>query len=203
MKRGCLIFAFVGFFVLGSPVTVSHAENYPIDIFTQNGLHYNDLDLYVEVTDATTEVDFTFHNASLIASSLARIYFEESLFLGTATITNGPGTLFTHPATPGNLPAGDLLQPPFVAASEICVGGAPPPPHEGANPGEWVKISFTLIGGGTFQGIIDDLDDETLRIGGHIIALPDGSSESGVVPEPTTVALLGLGVLVLLRRRRV
>ncbi len=203
MKWGCIHFAFVGFIVLSLPVTVSHAETYPIDIFTKNGLHYNDLDLYVEVTDATTEVDFTFHNASLIDSSLARIYFEESLFLGTATITNGTGTSFIQPATPGNLPNGNWLQPPFVAVSEFSISGTPPPSHEGVNPGEWVKVSFTLIGGGTFQGIIDDLYAETLRIGGHIIALPDGSSESGAVPEPATVALLGLGALALLRRRRV
>lgn len=202
MKRGYLIFVFVGVVVFGLPVNILHADIYPIDIFTKNGPHYNDLDLYVEVADGTTEVDFTFHNASPIASSLARIYFEDSLFLGTATITNGPGTSFTQPATPGNLPNGGLLQPPFVAESEFSIGGIPPPSHEGVNPGEWVKISFPLINSGTFQGIIDDLDAKTLRIGGHIIALPDDSSESGAVPEPTTIALLGLGALALLRRRR-
>jgi len=200
MKRLC--FSLAGVVLLCLPVSILHAEIYPIDIFTKNGLHYNNLDLYVEVSDGTTEVDFTFHNASPIESSLARIYFEDDLFLGIAAITNGTGTSFSQPATPGNLPDAGLLQPPFVTANEFSIGGTPPPSHDGVNPGEWVKITFTLISGGTFQGVIDELDAETLRIGAHIIALPDGSSESGVVPEPTTIALLGLGALALLRRRR-
>ncbi|MHC4462858.1 MAG: PEP-CTERM sorting domain-containing protein [Planctomycetota bacterium] len=203
MRRGFLFFAFMGAIVLGLPANVLQAvEVYPIDIFTQNGLYYNDLDLSVEVSDGTTVVDFTFNNASLIDSSLARIYFEECLFLGTASITNGPGTSFLNPTIPGNLPGAGLLQPPFVAAEEFSISGAPPPSHEGVNPGEWVKITFPLINSGTYQGVIDELNAETLRIGGHIIALSDGSSESGVVPEPTTVALLGLGALALLRKRR-
>lgn len=202
IRRWCLIFAFMGVIVFGLPVNILHADVYPIDIFTTDGDYYNSLDLNVDVSDGGSQVDFTFHNASPIDSSLARIYFEDSLFLGSATVTNGTGTSFTQPATPGNLPAGNLLQPPFVATSGFSVGGTPPPPQEGVNPGEWVQISFTLINNGTFQGIIDDLDAATLRIGGHIIALPDGSSESGVVPEPTTIALLGLGALAALRKRR-
>ncbi|MHC4891212.1 MAG: hypothetical protein ACYTEO_17300, partial [Planctomycetota bacterium] len=165
MKRGSLFFAFMGAIVFSLPANVLQAvEDYPIDIFSQNGLYYNDLDLYVEVSDATTVVDFTFHNASLIDSSLARIYFEACLFLGTATITNGTGTSFTQPAVPGNLPNANLIQPPFVAVSEFSISGTPPPSHEGVNPGEWVKISFPLINSGTYQGVIDELNAETLRI---------------------------------------
>lgn len=203
MKRLC--FSLVGVILLALPVSVSHAtEVYPLDIFTQHGLYYNspDLDLYVVVSEGTGEVDFTFHNASLIDSSIARIYFEDDLFLGIASITNGTGTDFSQPATPSNLPSAGLLEPPFVTANEFSIGSDAPPPHNGANPGEWVMITFTLISGGTFQGVIDELETETLRIGAHIIALPDCSSESAVVPEPTTIALLGLGVLALLRKRR-
>ena len=203
MRRGYLFFVLMGAIVFSLSANCLRAvEVYPIDIFTKNGLYYDDIDLYVEVSDGTTEIDFTFHNASLIDSSLARIYFEDCLFLGTASITNGAGTSFTQPAVPGNLPNGNLLQPPFVAVSEYSISGTPPPSHEGVNPGEWVKVSFALINSGTYQGVIDELNAETLRIGGHIIALPDGSSESGAVPEPTTVALLSLGALVLLRKRR-
>jgi len=205
VRRRYLALTLLVAIVLGLPGDVLRAvEVYPIDIFTNNGPYYNspDLDLYVEVSDGTSQVDFTFHNASLIDSSVSRIYFEDDLFLGIASITDGPGTSFSNPSIPGNLPGGDLLQPPFVAAREFSISGAPPPSIDGVNPGEWVQITFDLINNGTFQGVIDELDAASLRIGIHLIALPDGSSESAVVPEPTTIALLGLGTLALLRKRR-
>jgi hypothetical protein len=205
VRRRYLAVTFLVVMVLCLPGGVLRAvEVYPIDIFTNNGPYYNspDLDLYVEVSDGTTQVDFKFHNASLIDSSISRIYFEDDLFLGIASITNGTGTSFSNPPIPGNLPGGDLLQPPFVAAREFSISGAPPASQDGVNPGEWVQITFDLINSGTFQGVIDELDAASFRLGIHLIALPDDSSESAVVPEPTTIALLGLGVLVLLRKRR-
>jgi hypothetical protein len=86
---------------------------------------------------------------------------------------------------------------------EFSVGSEAPRPHSGINPGEWTAISFDLINGGSFQSVIEGLNTGVLRIGAHIIALPDGSSEGAIaVPEPATIALLGISALVLLRRRR-
>ncbi|MFH1371643.1 MAG: PEP-CTERM sorting domain-containing protein, partial [Planctomycetota bacterium] len=62
---------------------------------------------------------------------------------------------------------------------------------------------FDLINGGTLEDVIDELNNGTLRVGIHIIGLPDGSSESAIlVPEPATMCLLGLGALGLLKKRR-
>ncbi len=70
-------------------------------------------------------------------------------------------------------------------------------------PGEWVTIKFDLMGGGTLDDVIDELSDGTLRIGIKVQSFPGGSSESGVnVPEPVTVALLGIGALFMLKRKR-
>ena len=177
---------------------------YPLEIITNNGIYYNspNLDLYVVVSDGETgQVDFTFYNESLVESSIARIYFDDNSLLGIAGITDGEGTSFSQPATPGNLPGGNTLEPPFVASEEISFDGDSPSPHNGVNPGEWLQITFD-INGGTFEAVIDELNTGALRIAAHIIALPDGSSESAIaVPEPATICLLGLGALALLRKR--
>jgi hypothetical protein len=207
MSKKLFLFSLVFYCVLATRSSPLHAAYiYQLEAFTNNGAYYNsgDLDLYVVVSDPQPgQVDFTFHNESFIDSSIARIYFDDSSFLDIAGITEGLGTSFGQPATPGNLPAGKTLEPPFVAADEFSFKGGPPGPQNGVNPGEWLQISFNLNNGTTFGTLIDYLDAGALRIGAHVIALPDGSSESVItIPEPATVAFLGLGTLFLLRKRR-
>ncbi len=202
MFRKFFFYSFVFYCVLGTSASSVQANMYPLGIFTDNGSYYDsgDLNCYVEVSNGGTDlVDFTFYNESLINSSIASIYFDEDLLLNVISITEGAGTLFNQPARPGNLPGAKLLTPPFVTTDEFSFNGGPPRPHNGVNPGEWVRITFD-INGSTFAAVIDELNTGGIRVGTHIIALPDGSSESAVVPEPTTICLLGLGSLALLRR---
>jgi len=192
----------------GSGLQASYV--YPIKIFTNNDGYFNraDIKLSVEVSGSADQVDFAFYNKSLIDSSIARIYFDDSSLLNIASITEGPGTSFSWSATPRNLPGGKLLEPDFVATVGLSVGSKPPRPHNGINatggaePLEWLRITFDLTEDGTLATVIDELNSGVLRIGVHLIGLPDGSSESVItVPEPTTMALLGLGALSLLRKR--
>jgi hypothetical protein len=206
MSKKLFLFSLVFYCVFATLSLPLHAAYvYHLEAFTNNGSYYDsaDLDLYVVVSDGqAADVDFTFHNNSLVDSSIARIYFDDSSFLDIAGITEGLGTSFSQPATPGNLPAGKTLEPPFVAVDEFSYKAGPPGPKNGVNPGEWLQVSFNLNNGATLATVIDYLDAGSLRIGAHVIALPDGSSESVVtVPEPATVALLGLGTLFLLRKR--
>jgi len=206
MRRMYLTITFLAAVLLGLPADVSRAAVvYPLEIFTSNGSYYNspDLDLYVEVSDGEDQVDFTFYNESLINSSITTIYFDGDSLLGIVDITEGTGTSFSQSATPSNLPGGKALESPFVTTTGFSAGSEAPRPHSGVNPGEWVQITFDLINGGSFQSVIDELDTGVLRIGVHIIGLPDGSSELAIaVPEPATIALLALGALALLRKRR-
>jgi len=207
--RRLWVYAAVCGLLLFIPTGIAQAVYvYPFQIFTNDGGYYNspDLDMYMEVSNGAGRVDFTFYNISSIQSSLARIYYDDGSLLDISAIENSPGTSFSevYPG-PGNLPSGETIG--FYADREFSIGAVAPPPENGVNPpppDEWVKVSFTLKNGGTLEGVVDELNDGTLRVGIHIIALPDGSSESAiaVIPEPTTLALLGLGIPALLRKRR-
>jgi hypothetical protein len=189
-------------------VSSAHAVIYDFEVFTDNGAYSFDLDgLYVEVTNGVGIVDFTFYNDSSVQSSVTGIFFDDGSLLGIDTITNGPGTDFVYPRTFGGFPGGGMLDPPFVADREFNAGATNPVPMKGINEGdtvnEWVTIRFELTNGGTLEDVLAELNSGALRIGLHIIALPDGSSESAIlVPEPATVLLLGIGGLLLGRRRR-
>ncbi len=190
-------------------VCTAHAVTYDFEVFTDNGEHYSELDgLYVDVTNGDGYVDFTFYNDSSVQSSVTGIYFDDGTLFDIDSITNGPGTDFTYPQTPGNLPGGGQLVPPFEASRQFNAGAVNPVPMKGINEGdtlnEWVTINFTLRGSGTLDDVIAELNSGVLRIGLHIIAIGgDSSSESAIlVPEPATMGLLGLGGLLLMRRRR-
>jgi len=196
-------------FLLVGVTPCAHAQlmGVPFEIFTTNGAYYDNPDvvLLMDVTDGFEIAEFTFYNNSTVACSMARIYFDDGTLLGiTSMESSGPGVKFSEIIYPGpdNLPGAELLDPPFVANRGFSIGGDAAPPHKGIdNPGEWLKVTFGLINGGTLDDVIDELYDGTLRVGVHVIAFPDGSSESAV-PEPATIALLGLGALALLRKRR-
>ena len=189
-------------------VSSAHAVIYDFEVFTTNGAYSFDLDgLYVDVTNGEGYVDFTFYNDSSVQSSVTGLFFDDGSLLGIDSITNGPGTDFVYPRTLGEFPAGHLLAPPFVADRQFNAGASNPVPMKGINEGdtanEWVTITFALENGGTLEDVIAELNSGALRIGVHIISLPDGTSESAIlVPEPATMGLLGLGGLLLMRRRR-
>lgn len=198
-----------GLIAAAMSVQVSHAAVYPFEIFTDNGPYCEDpnIILTVEISDGNGIADFTFYNSSSVECSITGIYFHNGSLLGISSITNGPGTLFDTPASPGDLPGGELLVPNFVTTEEFSVDGDPPPPGNGVNPGEpteWVTVTFDLINGGTLEGVIGELNSGVLRIGLHITAFPGGSSESAVnLPEPTTLSVLIFGALLpFLRRSR-
>lgn len=209
--RNRAVWVLVLFLLLALGTPRAHAQFYPLEVFTTNGLYSDDpgLDLIMELSNGEGVADFLFYNNSTIDCSLARIYFDDGTLLGITDIATSAGVEMSeiYPG-PGNLPSGGLLDPPFVADREFSIGGEASPSEKGIdNPGEWVKITFELVNGGPNGGTLDDviseLNDGTLRVGVHILAFPDGSSEAAVaVPEPATICLLGLGALVLLRKRR-
>ena len=173
------------------------------NVFTKSTPYWDDLHLNMVVSDAgSNKVDFTFNNTSLAASSIAKIYFEDGSLLSIAQITQGAGTKFSENPIPANLPAWNLLTPPFEAIKELSIGSVMPVSKNGINSGEWLTIGFNLKPGGTYQSVIDELTTGDLRVGLHVIGLPSGSESAVNIPEPATMFLLGLGALSLLIKRR-
>ena len=206
---GLALLAVFGIFVQGVQATQVYPEfSYSMEIFTNNG-HYSDsseIDIYFTAfsNEQDSTVEFVFHNESLIDCSIAEIYFEDNeSILDLIGITNGPGTVFNAPAVPKNLPAANQLDPVFLATLGLTFDSDAPVAENGINPGEWIKAGFDL-NYGTFEDLFAQFEASDIRVGVHLIALSDGSSESAInVPEPAMVSLLGVGMLCLIGKRKV
>lgn len=177
----------------------------------------------------SNQVAIVVHNlAGGLASSIARVYFEDGTLVGIASIhqfTGGSGhTDFEENSSPSDLPGGNSLNPQFDSTREFNIGANSPPPVNGVNPGEWVEVVFNLKGTYVFSDVLDAIDRgfaktngesnygmPTLRIGMHIISIDGGNSDSYLMenpqliplPAPLALAMVGLaGVVVISTRRR-
>ena len=175
---------------------------YPLQVF--NG-DVPELNIGVWVMDKGPGlVDFMFYNQSTIKSSIASIYFDDdAALLSTVEAIVGAGTSFEGDASPGNLPGGRTLWPAFIASEQFSFSALSPPPKNGINPGEETVFRFGLSGSAGIDDVESALGNGMLRIGVHVIALPDGSSVSAVnVPLPATGFLFGFGTVLLRTFRR-
>jgi len=189
--------------------TPAGAVSIGFDCLTQNDpvdCGIGESQLSVELIDlGGGSVRFHFRNAGPLASVISEIYFDDGSLLALAAVIDGPGVDFAQDANPPNLPGGQEAVPPFQVTEGFLAEAVPSPSQNGAGPGEWVMIDFTLQGGQDFDDVIADLTSGDLRIGIHVIGFAGGGSESFInppIPEPGTALLLGAGLALLASRRR-
>jgi len=164
--------------------------------------------LFVTVSDpCNSQVLFTFTNTGPKASSITDVYFDDGSLLSIASIDNSdPGVSFSSPASPPNLPGGNNVSPPFVTTPGFSADSDPPVQPKGVNPGESLGILFNLQDSRTFNDVINELNDTTLRIGIHVQGFDSGGSESFVnIPAPGALLLASIGLTLVgwIRRREV
>jgi len=181
-------------------------------ITNNNPIHVavGEAQMRVNVTASSTDqVSFRFYNLGPARSSLTDIYFDDAggALLDLVHIANTPGVSFSEGASPPQLPGGHNLSPEFFA--NFDADSNDPAAANGINPGESLRIMFTLADGFSFQDILDGLADASLRIGIQARnILGPGNRESfvnrtTVVPVPGAFVLgaFGLGLVGWARRR--
>lgn len=155
------------------------------------------------------KVTFMFVNNGPVASSITEIYFYDGSLLSMYSIDETcPGVDFknigaaTDPATlPGYNP-----DPTLVAVLSAAEANNPES-KKGVKATEWIKIGYTLQADKTFEDLLHDLATGEVVVGIHVKAIEQtaGGTASdsfiSVVPEPATLALLGLGGLLLRKRK--
>ena len=201
--------------------------------------------LSLEVTDDGMdpgEVLFKFFNNSTIdpdpgntgtdtvgPGSITDIYFDDGALDAIVSIPNpNPSyVFFDSPASPGNVPGWNTVNPPFDTSTDGHYSADSTNAPLGADPGEYVEIVFDFQGGKTFSDVIDAIYlgftdpadytggnwyDDSLRIALHVsnLGLDNNDDEPGdysdgfiMTPIPSAVLLgmLGMGVAGLKLRR--
>lgn len=163
--------------------------------------------LFLEVSNVyPDEVLFTFKNVGIHESVISEIYFDDSSVLGgiTSIVNNSTEVIFIEGANPPELPGANLVNPVFETTTGFLAQASSPANKRGVSPGEQVGIKFNFEDGKSYQDVIDAILNGSLRVGMHVSGFYNGDSEAFVneVPEPATIALLGLGALVLIRKRK-
>ena len=154
-------------------------------------------------------VDFLFTNLGPAASSITDVYFDDPPpLLGLpGIIAESSGVDFDPGCSPGNLPGGN----PYGFSSAYCADSDSPVQPNGVNPGEWVRLSYTLQSGATLADVLNAIAEGSFQVGIHVQGFANGGSEAGIieltpdvtpVPEPASIVLLGSGALAALARRR-
>jgi hypothetical protein len=208
-------------FALCGEVSFVQAQTIYVDFYcitpgaSQTAIDTGEEQLRLYVTKHPTEevAYFEFINLDGFPSSITDIYIDDGQLCDLLYIVDKDepaGGPYGHPdvdfsigATPGNLPAGQYADPPFVATKRFSMDSDPPTQPWGINPGQWLGAYYSIAPDKTVFDIEQEILSGDLRIGYHVQSFGDGSSASFInTPEPASILLLGLGTLVFLKKSK-
>jgi PEP-CTERM motif len=214
MFKGCLFSVAVASALLLMPRNASASE-FSFDCITGNsatncGILEQQFTMSVEQNSTDPLIiEFLFKNSGPANSSLTTVYFKDEIpLLGSPTsIWSGSGVSFaagSPSCTPGNLPG--AMQ---SFTTSYCAESTSPVQPNGINPGEWLRLSYTLQGTHTFDEVLDGIADTSFGVGIKVQGFDGGGSESGLlsanvqpVPEPASLFLVGSGAAFIGRQMR-
>lgn len=157
----------------------------------------------MEVVEQGDQALFTFTNNCDNDGVLGRIFVRENDLITFNSVFDQPeGVSFSSPVKENAmLPGGKGLG--FTPHNTYSINADPARPKNGLHYEDYVSILFDLNNGVVFDDVIADLDAQLLGVGIHAQSLPGGTSAAfATVPEPATLALIGIGTLLIRNRKR-
>jgi len=161
-----------------------------ITAYTNSGYQSVASQMTMEVVSSdTNSAVLNFSNAGPVVSSVAQIYFEYTGYTGSEYTVAAP-TGWGFGETPPYLPAGDTVG--FYG--DFYLTANPPPSMNGIEAGESLSVTLSYD---PYFDIIAALDGGELRVGLHVVGIPDAEgldqtySESMVnIPEAASSSLI-------------
>ncbi|MBN2375191.1 MAG: PEP-CTERM sorting domain-containing protein [Sedimentisphaerales bacterium] len=163
-----------------------------------------------KVDDQNVYFKFINTDPSLSPSSITEVYFDDDVFEAGANVLSGPlldnssaGVDFDFGGSNSKPPRGTNLVPQWKKdQTDFSALSTAPTSGNGVNSiSEYFGITFA----GDYDSVVSALDNDTLRIALHVQSFPDNEGSMTFInnaPEPATLAMLALGSLCLMRRRK-